>query len=131
MDVRERELDDLFYKFGRITGIQIKRMSRPPCFAFISFRDPRDARDAVRYRDGCQFAGGRIRVEIQDATKRRGWRDGGLRSAEDERRKKRPRNGTSESYRGGGKRDDSDGSHDDTVGHYNGKRGDFIEGRCE
>ena len=149
MDVRERELDDLFYKvvpvldtfvvnmqnhdvalhllilraplacrhqFGRITDMQIKRPHRPPAFgawcvgpkrpaedssspttfiffdrttarssfgalapffalnlwsvmracspAFISFSDPRDADDAVRYRDGCDFAGGRIRVEV-------------------------------------------------------------------
>jgi hypothetical protein len=28
MDVRERDLDDLFYKYGRIRGIDIKRPSR-------------------------------------------------------------------------------------------------------
>lgn len=64
MDVRERELDDMFYKFGRITDIQIKKPQRPPAFAFISFEHPRDADDAVRYRDGYDFDGGRIRVEI-------------------------------------------------------------------
>jgi RNA recognition motif-containing protein len=32
MDVRERELDDVFYKFGRITDLVIKRPSRPPAF---------------------------------------------------------------------------------------------------
>jgi hypothetical protein len=32
--------------------------------AFISFAHPRDAEDAVRYRDGYDFDGGRIRVEI-------------------------------------------------------------------
>lgn len=55
-DIRERELDDLFYKFGRIEEITIKGP-----FAFISFEDPRDAEDAVRRRDGYEFAGGRLR----------------------------------------------------------------------
>ena len=32
MDVRERELDDIFYKFGRITDIAIRRPNRPPAF---------------------------------------------------------------------------------------------------
>mmetsp|Transcript_6290 Transcript_6290/g.14465 ORF Transcript_6290/g.14465 Transcript_6290/m.14465 type:complete len:288 (+) Transcript_6290:72-935(+) len=64
MDIRERELDDLFYRFGRITDIQVKRPARPPAFAFISYSDPRDAADAVHYRDGYDFDGGRIRVEV-------------------------------------------------------------------
>ena len=55
-DVRERELDDLFYKFGRISEITIKGP-----FAFISFEDSRDAEDAVHGRDGYDFAGGRLR----------------------------------------------------------------------
>ena len=29
MDVRERELDDLFYKYGRIRDIEIKNRGRP------------------------------------------------------------------------------------------------------
>jgi splicing factor, arginine/serine-rich 1 len=32
MDVKEREIDDIFYKYGRITDIQIKRPDRPPAF---------------------------------------------------------------------------------------------------
>jgi len=64
MDVRERELDDVFYKFGRITDIEIKRPQRPPAFAFISFTDSRDAKDAVHYRDNYDFDGGRLRVEM-------------------------------------------------------------------
>lgn len=35
MDVTEREVDDLFYKFGRIRSIEIKTPSRPPAFAFV------------------------------------------------------------------------------------------------
>jgi arginine/serine-rich splicing factor 1/9 len=32
LDTRERELDDLFYKYGRIVDIDIKRPARPPAF---------------------------------------------------------------------------------------------------
>jgi len=63
-DIRERELDDLFYKFGRITHIKIPRCNHPPAFAFIEFEDKRDAEDAQYYRDGYEFDGNRLRVEI-------------------------------------------------------------------
>mmetsp|Transcript_25420 Transcript_25420/g.33099 ORF Transcript_25420/g.33099 Transcript_25420/m.33099 type:complete len:249 (+) Transcript_25420:32-778(+) len=74
MDIRERELDDIFYKYGRISDIQIKRPDRPPAFAFVTFTHPRDADDAVYYRDGYDFDGGRIRVEMMKG--RGGGRDG-------------------------------------------------------
>lgn len=50
MDVRERDVEDLFYKFGRIREIDLKTPMRPPAYAFISFEDFRDAQDAVRER---------------------------------------------------------------------------------
>ena len=53
MDVNERELDDLFYKYGRILDIHVKRPNRPPAFGFVTFDDPRDASDAV----SCESAG--------------------------------------------------------------------------
>lgn len=62
-DVRESELEDLFYKFGRIDRIDIKRMSRPPVFAFVSFRQVRDAKDACISRNGIDFDGRKLRVE--------------------------------------------------------------------
>eukprot|EP00740_Mantoniella_antarctica_P007821 CAMPEP_0181354280 /NCGR_PEP_ID=MMETSP1106-20121128/3278_1 /TAXON_ID=81844 /ORGANISM="Mantoniella antarctica, Strain SL-175" /LENGTH=78 /DNA_ID=CAMNT_0023466935 /DNA_START=57 /DNA_END=290 /DNA_ORIENTATION=- len=64
IDVRERELEDLFHKFGRIREIDLKLPPRPPGFAFIEFDDARDAEDAVRGRDGYTFDGERLRVEI-------------------------------------------------------------------
>lgn len=64
LDVRERELEELFYKFGRIRMIDIKRPARPPAFGFIEFDDPRGAEEAAYRRNGYDFAGGRIRVEI-------------------------------------------------------------------
>ena len=50
LDIREREIDDLFYKYGRIVDIDIKAGARAPAFAFISFDDSRDADDAIRGR---------------------------------------------------------------------------------
>ena len=52
MDVKEREIDDIFYKYGNISSIEIKRPSRPPAFCFVTFDDHRDANDAVRGRYG-------------------------------------------------------------------------------
>lgn len=42
--------------------VDLKTPSRPPAFAFVEFEDPRDAYEAVRGRDGYDFAGGRLRV---------------------------------------------------------------------
>lgn len=50
LDIKEREIDDLFYKYGRIRDIEIKYPPRPPAFAFITFDDYRDAEDACRAR---------------------------------------------------------------------------------
>jgi len=69
-DIREREVDDLFYKYGRIRDIQVKTPSRPPSFAFVTFEDSRDAEDAVRGRDGYSFAGSRLRVEFAKGDRR-------------------------------------------------------------
>lgn len=111
----------------------------------MAFSDPRDAEDAVRYRDNVTFGGGRLRVEVRGGGGR-GGRDGGRYGGgqerqwdDQERRNKRQRDGSyGRGYGGGGyggghggghgdkKRDDSDGSHDDTVGHYKGEKGDVI-----
>lgn len=62
-DVREKEVEDIFHKYGRIKYIDIKS-GRGPAFAFVEFEDHRDAEDAVRARDGYEFDGRRIRVEF-------------------------------------------------------------------
>lgn len=61
-DIKEREVEDLFYKYGRIKSIDLKTPPRPPAFAFVEFEDSRDAADAVRGRDGYDFEGSRLRV---------------------------------------------------------------------
>jgi len=61
-DVQEKEVEDLFYKYGRISNIIMKTRNGPP-FAFVEFEDPRDADDAVKGSSGYNFDGYRLRVE--------------------------------------------------------------------
>ncbi|GJN32010.1 hypothetical protein PR202_gb20477 [Eleusine coracana subsp. coracana] len=63
-DIREREVEDLFYKYGRILDIDLKIPPRPPGYAFVEFEDPRDADDAIYGRDGYNFDGYKLRVEL-------------------------------------------------------------------
>lgn len=39
-DIRTRDVEDLFYKYGDITYIDLKTRRGPP-FAFVEFSDPR------------------------------------------------------------------------------------------
>ncbi|KAL1820050.1 hypothetical protein ACET3Z_014919 [Daucus carota] len=64
LDIKEREVEDLFYKYGRIVDIELKVPPRPPCFCFVEFERSRDADDAIRGRDGYNFDGCRLRVEL-------------------------------------------------------------------
>ncbi|CAI9774210.1 unnamed protein product [Fraxinus pennsylvanica] len=63
-DIRESEVEDLFYKYGRILDIELKIPPRPPCYCFVEFESARDAEDAIRGRDGYNFDGCRLRVEL-------------------------------------------------------------------
>lgn len=64
-DVRERELEDLFLKFGRIVDIDIKkgRTSNGTAYAFVEFEHVKDAMQAVDRRHGYIFGNHRLRVE--------------------------------------------------------------------
>lgn len=62
-DIRARDIEDLFYKFGKITFVDLKTRRGPP-FAFVEFEDHRDAMDAVRDRDGYNYDGYTLRVEF-------------------------------------------------------------------
>ncbi|KAI5638751.1 RNA recognition motif domain-containing protein [Phthorimaea operculella] len=55
-DIRTKDIQDLFYKFGKVTFVDLKNKKGPP-FAFVEFEDPRDADDAVRARDGYDYDG--------------------------------------------------------------------------
>ncbi|KAI4374341.1 hypothetical protein MLD38_012348 [Melastoma candidum] len=63
-DIREREVEDLFKKYGPVVHIDLKIPPRPPGYAFVEFEDARDAEDAIRGRDGYDFDGHRLRVEL-------------------------------------------------------------------
>ncbi|OWM79676.1 hypothetical protein CDL15_Pgr023088 [Punica granatum] len=63
-DIREVEIEELFYKYGRILDIELKIPPRPPCYCFVEFESSRDAEDAIRGRDGYNFDGCRLRVEL-------------------------------------------------------------------
>ncbi|XP_022875487.1 serine/arginine-rich splicing factor SR34A isoform X2 [Olea europaea var. sylvestris] len=63
-DIRESEVEDIFYKYGRILEIELKIPPRPPCYCFVEFEHARDAEDAIRGRDGYNFDGCRLRVEL-------------------------------------------------------------------
>ncbi|XP_039058982.1 serine/arginine-rich splicing factor SR34A-like isoform X5 [Hibiscus syriacus] len=82
-DIREWEVEDLFYKYGRILDIELKIPVRPPCYCFVEFDNSRDAEDAIRGRDGYNFDGCRLRVELahgsrgQSSSDRRGGYSGG------------------------------------------------------
>ncbi|KAK3031090.1 hypothetical protein RJ639_036830 [Escallonia herrerae] len=64
LDVRESEIEDLFYKYGRILDIELKLPVRPPGYCFVEFEDAWAAEDAIRGRDGYDFDGCRLRVEL-------------------------------------------------------------------
>ncbi|XP_003739725.1 serine/arginine-rich splicing factor 1B [Galendromus occidentalis] len=62
-DIRTKDIEDLFHKYGKITFIDLKNRRGPP-FAFVEFEDPRDAEDAVSARDGYDYDGYKLRVEF-------------------------------------------------------------------
>ena len=39
-DIRTKDIEDLFYKYGKITFVDLKNRRGPP-FAFVEFEDPR------------------------------------------------------------------------------------------
>ncbi|PAV76291.1 hypothetical protein WR25_16951 isoform B [Diploscapter pachys] len=80
-DIRQKEVEDIFEKYGKIRSVDIKG-GRGPLYAFIEFDDSRDAEDAVRGRDGYDYDGRRLRVEF---TKSAGPRGGGGRFDRDSR----------------------------------------------
>jgi len=63
----ERDLHDLFSKFGRIVNCSMKTT-----YGFVEFENPRDARDAMHSMDGYKVDGSRIAVEF---SRRRSDRD--------------------------------------------------------
>jgi arginine/serine-rich splicing factor 4/5/6 len=57
-NIREKDLDYEFRRFGNIKNIQLKRG-----YAFVEFEDYKDAEDAVKDMDGRKLEGQRIVVQ--------------------------------------------------------------------
>ncbi|KAI7995642.1 Serine/arginine-rich-splicing factor SR34 [Camellia lanceoleosa] len=51
-------------QYGPIAHIDLKIPPRPPGYAFVEFEEARDAEDAIRSRDGYDFDGHWLRVEL-------------------------------------------------------------------
>jgi len=64
VDFRERDIEDIFHKYGPVVKIDLKFPPRPPGYCFIEFENARDAEDAIRGRDGYDIDGHRLRVEL-------------------------------------------------------------------
>lgn len=54
-DIRTKDVEDLFFKYGRIRDIDCKTPARPPAFAFVDFERYEDAEDAIRGRGDAHF----------------------------------------------------------------------------
>ncbi|XP_014389935.1 PREDICTED: serine/arginine-rich splicing factor 1-like [Myotis brandtii] len=74
-DIRTKDIEDVFYKYGAIREIDLKNHCGGPPFAFVEFEDPQDAQDAVYGRHGYDYDGYRLRVEFP--RRGRGWGGGG------------------------------------------------------
>ncbi|XKL64549.1 hypothetical protein PGB90_004635 [Kerria lacca] len=79
-DIRTKDIQDLFYKFGKVLFVDLKNRRGPP-FAFVEFEDPRDADDAVHARDGYDYDGYRLRVEFPRGQGPSNYRSGGGRGS--------------------------------------------------
>lgn len=72
-DVMEKEVDDIFYKYGQIKRISIKPGEAgggQPAFCFVEFAHPDDAYEAVKALDGREKLGKRLRVELSRGGRR-------------------------------------------------------------
>ena len=56
IDIRTKDVEDLFYKYGKIRDIECKTPARPPAYAFVDFERYEDAEDAIRGRGELAFA---------------------------------------------------------------------------
>jgi arginine/serine-rich splicing factor 1/9 len=100
-DVLEKEVEDIFYKYGNIKRVSIKpgEAGGMPAFCFVEFDHPDDAYDAVKALDGREKLGKRLRVEISkggrrdrdDYSRGGGGRDYGGDRFRDDRRRVNPR----------------------------------------
>jgi len=70
LEVRQRELEDIFYRYGKLARCDIK-YGKTMAYGFVEYEDRRDAEDALRGEDGKLILGSRMVVEwVRNATPR-------------------------------------------------------------
>lgn len=67
-----KDVEAEFEKFGKLTSCELKKNVGGTAFAFLEYEDPRDAHDAIKEKDGTEFLGKRLRVEIPFGAKEDG-----------------------------------------------------------
>ncbi|XP_071848813.1 serine/arginine-rich splicing factor 1A-like [Apostichopus japonicus] len=79
-DIREKDISDVFYKYGEIANIDLKKNTHGvgPPFAFVEFKDRRDAVDAKQAKDGFDYDGYILRVEYPKSSGKGGSTRGGF-----------------------------------------------------
>lgn len=82
-DIREKDLTDLFYRYGNICHIDLMKNqhSAGTPFAFVEFENKRDADDAKYGRNGFDYDGYTLRVESPKGSARGSYHDRGGRSS--------------------------------------------------
>jgi len=71
-DVREKDIEDIFHKFGKLVDLKLKIPRGGNPFCFLEFESPKDAEDALRRRNNYVFGGSKIRVEYPTGNGPRG-----------------------------------------------------------
>lgn len=61
-DIQEKEVEDIFFKYGKIVFIDIHKEKFP--FCFVEFENNTDALDAIEGRDGYSYDGYKLKVEF-------------------------------------------------------------------
>lgn len=61
-DIQEKEIEDIFFKYGKISFIDIHKDKF--VFAFVEFDSQADAEDAIKGRDGYNYDNYKLRVEF-------------------------------------------------------------------
>lgn len=67
-DVRTKDIEHLFAKFGKVLDINLKIPRGGAPFAFLEFESSKDAEDALRRRHGYSFDGYKLRVEYPNGS---------------------------------------------------------------
>jgi len=98
---RQRDIEDVFDKYGRLVRCDVKDKGFGPVYAFLEFEDERDAEDALMAENGKDLCGKDMVVEFAKGKPDRfSDRRGG------DRDRYRGRDDYRGSYRGGGRSSD-------------------------